>query len=325
MFIDEAVIHCKAGHGGNGCHAYERQPFKPKGRPDGGDGGRGGHIYIVPSPNIHTLADMAYRQHYRSERGMHGKGSHKKGKNGEDVFIAVPPGTVIYNDETEEIIADAVEAQKPILVASGGRGGRGNAALANPRDRNPEGAEGGRPGEEKRLRLVLKVLADVGLVGRPNAGKSTLLSRVSRARPKIADYPFTTTEPHLGIVAYGKNVSFVMADIPGLIEDSHKGKGLGIRFLRHIERTRVLAILIDSTTADPKAEAKILLNELAQYSETLAEKPTCFILTKNDLVAPDAPVKVPKDWFSISGVTGNGVDDVVKALGKLVEENRKGI
>ena len=169
------------------------------------------------------------------------------------------------------------------------------------------------------------MLADVGLVGRPNAGKSTLLSRVSHARPKIADYPFTTTEPHLGIVACGKNASFVMADIPGLIEDSHKGKGLGIRFLRHIERTRVLAILIDSSTDDPKAEAEILLNELAQYSEALVEKPKCFILTKNDLIAPDAPQTVPEGWLSISSVTGNGVDDAVNTLGRLVEENRREI
>ncbi|MGA2506510.1 MAG: Obg family GTPase CgtA [Chitinispirillaceae bacterium] len=324
MFIDEAVIHVKAGNGGNGCHAYERQPFKPKGKPDGGDGGRGGHIYIAASSQIHTLQDMAFKQHYKTERGMHGKGSSKTGKTAEDITIAVPVGTVIYDDETNRIIIDCVDEGKPFLVARGGRGGRGNKALANPKDKNPEAAEAGRPGEEKRLRLVLKVLADVGLVGRPNAGKSTFLSRISRARPKIADYPFTTTEPHLGIVPAGKShTSFVVADIPGLIEGSHKGKGLGIRFLRHIERTRVLAVLIDSTSADPETEAAILLNELSQYSASLAERPKCLILTKSDLLSPEKSLAVPAGWLSMSAVTGDNVETVVRKLAAMVEETRK--
>jgi GTPase len=326
MFIDEAVIHVKAGNGGNGCHAYERQPFKPKGKPDGGNGGRGGHIYMVASTHIHTLQDMAFKQHYKTERGMHGKGSSKTGKNGEDFSIAVPAGTVIYNDETKEIIADCIEENNPILVARGGRGGRGNKALVSLRDKNPEGAEQGRPGEEHRLRLVLKVLADVGLVGRPNAGKSTFLSRISRARPKIADYPFTTTEPHLGIVPAGKgHTSFVVADIPGLIEGSHKGKGLGIRFLRHIERTRVLAVLLDSTSADPEAEAKILLNELAQYSESLAERPRCLILTKSDLIPVENRGVLPAGWLSMSAVTGDNVENVVSSLAAMVEKAGKNL
>jgi GTP-binding protein len=325
MFIDEAVIHLKAGDGGNGCHAYERAIYKPKGRPDGGDGGRGGHIYLAGSAQIHTLQDMAFKQHYRAERGMHGKGSNKTGKNGKDVTITVPLGTVIIDDATRETIADCIEDSKPFIIARGGRGGRGNASLVSPKNRNPETVEPGRPGEEKKVRLVLKVLADVGLVGRPNAGKSTFLSRVSRAQPKIADYPFTTTEPHLGIVTSGQGYSsFVMADIPGLIEDSHKGKGLGIRFLRHIERTRVLAFLIDATSKDPLAEAEVLQSELRQYSHSLAEKPACFILTKTDLLLPEQLPPIPREWLAMSAVTGDGVAPVIQRLAALVDEVRTG-
>jgi GTPase len=324
MFIDEAVIHIKAGDGGNGCHAYERAIYKPKGRPDGGDGGRGGHIYIAGSAQIHTLQDMAFKQHYRAERGMHGKGSNKTGKNGQDVTITVPLGTIITDNATNEMLTDCVEEGKPFIAACGGRGGRGNASLANPKNRNPETVERGKPGEEKKIRLILKVLADVGLVGKPNAGKSTFLASVSRARPKIADYPFTTLEPHLGIVSTGQGYSsFVMADIPGLIEDSHKGKGLGIRFLRHIERTRVLALLIDATTQDPRAEADMLLHELREYSPDLAQKPACFILSKTDLIPSEEPLRIPQGWLSMSAVTGKGVSAVINRLSTLVNEARK--
>jgi GTP-binding protein len=319
MFIDEAVIHFIAGDGGNGCHAHERQPYCPNGRPDGGDGGRGGHIFLMGSAQMHTLQDMAYRQTFKTDRGMHGKGSHKKGKSAEDLILEVPLGTMIYDNETNELIVDCIENGKKILIAEGGRGGRGNASLACRMNPNPESAEKGKPGEDKTLRLVLKVLADVGLVGRPNAGKSTLLSRISHARPKIADYPFTTTEPHLGIVPTGKGHTFmVVADIPGLIEDSHKGKGLGIRFLRHIERTRVLTILIEATAEDPQKEADILLNELAQYSESLANKPKLFILSKNDLIPDDMPVVVPEGWLTISAVSGKGIDQAVRKLADIV-------
>lgn len=324
MFVDEAIIHVKAGDGGNGCHAYERQPFKPKGRPDGGDGGRGGHISVVASTQIHTLQDMAYRQQFRTTRGMHGKGSSKTGKNGEDIVIEVPAGTVIYDEETGRIIADCIEPGVPILIAKGGRGGRGNRALASAKDRNPEMAEAGKPGEEKRLRLTLKVLADIGLVGRPNAGKSTFLSRISHARPKIADYPFTTTAPNLGIVQ-GKNgaESFVVADIPGLIEGSNTGKGLGIRFLRHIERTRALAILIDGASPHPDEDAAMLLHELSLYSQLLAEKPRCMILTKSDLFPPDNPPAPPEGWLTMSAVTGANVDGVVSTLSRMVKKARE--
>lgn len=323
MFIDEAVIHFIAGGGGNGCHAHERQPYCPNGRPDGGDGGRGGHIYLMGSAQLHTLQDIAYRQTFKTDRGMHGKGSHKKGKMGKDMVLEVPLGTMVYDNETDELIVDCIENGKKILVAQGGRGGRGNASLASKKDPNPESAESGKPGEEKKLRLVLKVLADVGLVGRPNAGKSTLLSRISHARPKIADYPFTTTEPHLGIVPTGNGHTFiVVADIPGLIEDSHKGKGLGIRFLRHIERTRVLTILIEATNDDPQKEADILLNELSHYSESLAKKPKLFIISKNDLIPEDMPITIPDGWLSISAVTGKGLDVAVRKLTAMVTEAR---
>jgi GTP-binding protein len=324
MFIDEAVIHVKAGNGGNGCHAYERQPFTPRGRPAGGSGGRGGHIYLAASRSIHTLRDMAYRQHYTTERGMHGRGSLKTGKDGEDLTIDIPMGTVVYDDGTGGVIADCINEGESVLAARGGRGGRGNAALVSPKNRNPETAEHGRPGEEKRLRLVLKVLADVGLVGRPNAGKSTFLSRISRARPKIADYPFTTTEPHLGIVPAVKGrPSFVVADIPGLIEGSHEGRGLGIRFLRHIERTRVLAVLIDAASPDPEEEAGILLNELVRYSAPLAERPRCMILTKSDLIPKEKPAAVPRGWLAMSAVTGENVETVVGRLAEMVGQTGK--
>ncbi|HEX3018851.1 MAG TPA: GTPase ObgE [Chitinispirillaceae bacterium] len=324
MFIDETTIYVKAGDGGNGCFAYERQKYKPKGRPDGGDGGRGGHIYVSGSRQIHTLQDIAYHQHYKAERGAHGKGSNKTGKNGEDITIKVPLGTIIYDKDSGDIIIDCLEEDTPFLVARGGRGGRGNGALASPRNPNPEHSEPGKPGEEKNLRFVLKILADVGLVGRPNAGKSTFLSKISQARPKIADYPFTTTEPHLGIVKMedGRN-TFVVADIPGLIEDCHKGKGLGIRFLRHIERTKTLAILVEASSENPIADAEILLNELSHYSQQLAEKPKCYILTKTDLLSSDSRIDLPSEWLSMSAVTGEGIDTVLIKLSDMVNSAKE--
>lgn len=321
MFIDETTINVKAGDGGNGCFAYQRLKYIPKGRPDGGDGGRGGHIYIKGSSQIHTLQDTAYHQHYKAERGDHGKGSDKFGKNGQDITIDVPLGTVIYDKDTGDLIVDCLQEGVPVLVARGGKGGRGNGSIASPRNPNPERCEPGKPGEEKNLRLVLKILADVGLVGRPNSGKSTLLSKISHAKPKIADYPFTTTEPNLGIVRIpGGYSSFVVADIPGLIEDCHKGKGLGIRFLRHIERTKILAILVESTSENPIADANVLLSELAHYSEDLAAKPKCFILTKNDLLSSDLDLKIPEGWFCMSAVTGDGLQNVLLKLSELVSK-----
>lgn len=320
MFIDETVISVKAGDGGNGCFAYCREKYKPKGKPNGGNGGRGGHIYITGSVHVHTLLDISYHRSYKADRGEHGKGSNKYGKKGKDVIIPVPLGTIITNDDNGEILYDCEKPDKKVTIARGGRGGRGNASLVNRKNPNPDHAEYGKSGEEKKLRLVLKVLADVGLVGRPNAGKSTFLSVISHAHPKIADYPFTTTEPYLGIVKLSDEFdSFVVADIPGLIEGSYKGKGLGIRFLKHIERTRIIALMIEATSEDPEAEAEILINELKQYSPVLAEKPKCFILSKTDLL-PEESIKNIPEWFLLSSVTKAGVQEVIHEFKRLLEK-----
>lgn len=321
MFIDETTIEIKAGDGGNGCHSYERLKYKPRGKPDGGDGGRGGHVYFIGSSQMHTLQDVAYKRHYKAGRGVHGKGKNMTGHRGTDVYITVPLGTIVHDSETDAILVDCLAEGKKELVARGGRGGRGNCSLATPRNPNPERCEAGAPGEEKRVRLVLKMLADVGLVGRPNAGKSTFLSRVSKARPKIADYPFTTTKPHLGIVSSKRGYeSFVVADIPGIIEECHTGKGLGIRFLRHIERTRTLAFLIEATSADPQADAAVLLAELAQYSSSLVEKPHLFVLTKKDICENPEEITVPEGWHFISSVTGEGVDALISQLHRMMKD-----
>ncbi|MFP4416550.1 MAG: Obg family GTPase CgtA [Chitinivibrionales bacterium] len=318
MFIDETVIRVKAGDGGNGCYAHDRQKYIPKGRPSGGSGGRGGHVIVEVSSQLHTLQDVAYHRSYKAERGAHGQGSQKTGRSGGDIILPVPLGTIIQDAETDEILLDCIHEGKKHIIARGGRGGRGNFVLANPRNPNPERCEAGKPGESRKLRMVLKVLADVGLVGRPNAGKSTFLSRISRAHPKIADYPFTTTAPNLGIVRINDYDTFVVADIPGLIEGSHEGKGLGIQFLKHIERTRVLAIMVESTAEDPLSDAQQLLNELTLYSPLLAEKPKCFILTKNDITAENC-ADCPEGWFSISAVTGEGVQKVLRAFKGLLD------
>ncbi len=319
MFIDEAVIKIKAGDGGNGCYSHHRMKYKPRGKPDGGNGGRGGNIIIEASQHVHTLQDVSYHHLYKAERGQHGKGSDKYGKHGSDIIIPVPAGTLLLDDATQQLLFDFVSVGDRFVAALGGRGGRGNAALITRNNPNPQHAEYGKPGEEKTLRLNLKVLADVGLVGRPNAGKSTFLSAVSKAHPKIADYPFTTTQPNLGIVKlHDQYESFVVADIPGLIEGSHEGKGLGIRFLKHIERTRVLAIMVESLAEDPEAEATLLINELKQYSPILAAKPKCFILTKSDLFLAEEQ-QLPTGWFSISSVQKEGLKETLSQLKNLLD------
>src|SRR5881394_1890011 len=285
MFIDEAKIRVKAGGGGNGCVAFRREKYVPRGGPSGGDGGKGGDIYMESSERHNTLVHFRFNPEYKAQRGRHGEGANKTGREGEDIILKVPVGTILYDDETGEKIHDFSQPDERIVVARGGRGGRGNARFATSTHQAPREHEDGRPGEERVYRLELKLLADVGLVGYPNVGKSTLISRISAARPKIADYPFTTLEPQLGVVSVDGDKTFVVADIPGLIEGAHLGHGLGIQFLRHIERTRVLLHLIDvsgTNERDPIDEFHAIDAELAEHNPDLPKKPKIVVATKMD-------------------------------------------
>src|SRR5436853_5307567 len=273
MFIDRVVVQVAAGTGGAGASSFRREKFVPKGGPDGGDGGTGGSVFVRADANLATLLDYRYRTEWKAERGQHGKGKNMTGKSGADLYLPVPPGTEVRDVATGELIGDVITNGDTLLVGKGGRGGRGNARFATPTHRSPREWEPGEYGEERRLELVLKLIADVGLLGEPNAGKSTLLSVVSAARPKIADYPFTTLEPQLGVVGLPDNRSFVMADIPGIIEGAHQGKGLGDRFLQHVERTRVLAYLLPLDDPDTQATYDLLRREAAAYDPALAAKP----------------------------------------------------
>ena len=326
MFIDYAKIDVKAGQGGSGCVSFRREKHVPHGGPDGGDGGDGGSIVVKAERNMHTLLDFRYKKFYKSGRGQHGMGSGKHGKNADNLLIKVPVGTVIKEMETGRVICDMVEDNQEFVVAKGGRGGRGNARFATPTNRAPREWEVGTPGEEKILELELKLLADIGLVGLPNAGKSTLLSVITAARPKIANYPFTTLQPNLGIVQYKNYQSFVVADIPGLIEGAHEGKGLGHQFLRHIERTRVLAFLIDISEENPAQTFKVLFNELAAFSPVIVKKPYIIVFTKTDLCPEPPKIKKfgkPKEVLKISAVTGQNIEqlkDSFYRLSALTEE-----
>jgi GTP-binding protein len=323
MFIDEAKITVKAGDGGHGCIAFRREKFVPRGGPSGGDGGNGGNIYIVTDSHENTLLKFRFNHTFRADRGRHGEGSNRHGKNGEDLEITVPVGTVVYDDETGDKLHDFTQPKERALIAQGGRGGHGNAHFASSVNRAPHKAQDGAFGEEKTLRLELKLLADVGLVGYPNVGKSTLISRISAARPKIADYPFTTLEPQLGVVSVDHR-SFVVADIPGLIEGAHLGHGLGIQFLKHIERTRVLLHLIDVSVEnerDPVEEFKAIDSELSEYNPDLAKKKQIVVAAKMD-VADAKKVQKLQRWckknnlelLQISSVTGDGLEGLKRSI-----------
>jgi GTP-binding protein len=329
QFLDEARILVKAGDGGNGCLAFRREKYVPRGGPSGGDGGRGGDVYLVAASQHNTLLQFSYNPEHKAERGRHGEGSNKTGADGQSIEIEVPVGTVVYDEATGERLVDMAEPGQRFLVARGGRGGRGNARFATSTHQAPTEHEPGRPGEEKRLRLELKLLADVGLVGSPNAGKSTLISRISAARPKIADYPFTTIEANLGVVQLSDFRNFVVADIPGLIEGAHLGAGLGIQFLRHIERTRLLVHLVDVSEPsgrDPVQDFETIMAELASFSEDLAKKPMIVAASKMDAAQDETRIASLRNlaaerglaYYEISSVTGQGIDALKFAMAERV-------
>ncbi len=328
MFVDRAVVRVAAGTGGSGASSFARFKYRPKGGPDGGDGGHGGSVWVVANPNLNTLLDYRYRTVWKAERGQHGKGKSRTGASADDIELPVPPGTVVRDTATGNVLGEAVRAGDRILVARGGRGGRGNARFATATHQAPREWEPGEEGQEREVELVLKLIADVGLVGEPNAGKSTLLSVISAARPRIADYPFTTLEPNLGVVGLSDSRSYVVADIPGIIEGAHEGKGLGLRFLQHIERTRVLAYLVSLDEPDPGAVFRRLRNEVHAYSAHLALKPFVLILTKRDLLPADAAVPQVDDdgaagQLAISSVAGTGLDALKEFLWRFVEAARR--
>lgn len=325
MFVDYAVVNVYAGAGGSGAEAWRREMGVARGGPAGGDGGRGGSVILRADSQLATLLDYSYQQHYRAERGEHGQGKNRTGRDGEDLVLRVPVGTVVRDAASGEVIGELVDDGVELVVARGGRGGRGNAAFATPTNRAPTHWEPGAEGEERRIALELKLIADVGLVGQPNAGKSTFLAAVSAATPKIADYPFTTLTPNLGVVKLSEQRSFVVADIPGIIEGAHEGRGLGLRFLRHIERTRTLAFLIACDSADPQAEYELLRREIAAYSAELATKPHCVILTKADLLPPDADpprIATAEAWaqYVVSAVSHRGIAELLEDLWSHVRD-----
>jgi len=339
MFIDEAKIRVKAGDGGNGCVAFRREKFVPRGGPSGGDGGKGGDVIMESSERHNTLIHFRFNPEYKAQRGRHGEGSNRTGREGEEVVLKVPVGTIVYDADTGEMVHDFSSPDERIVMARGGRGGRGNAQFATSTHQAPREAETGRPGEERSFRLELKLLADLGLVGYPNVGKSTLISRISAARPKIADYPFTTLQPNLGVVVVGKppeEKSFVVADIPGLIAGAHTGAGLGTQFLRHIERTRLLVHLVDVSDAsgrpDPVKDVEVIMGELESFGARLEEKPMIMVASKIDVASKDKLAKLKRhckkqglELFAISAVTGKGIDELKYAMAEKVEEVKESL
>src|SRR5690349_3045482 len=339
MFIDEAKITVKAGDGGHGGIAFRREKFVPRGGPSGGDGGNGGNVYLLSGVHENTLLKFRYNHTFRAERGRHGEGSNRHGRNGEDIEITIPVGTAVYDDETDEMLHDFIQPKERVLIAQGGRGGHGNAHFASSVNRAPHKAQDGASGEAKTLRLELRLLADVGLVGYPNVGKSTLISRISAARPKIADYPFTTLQPNLGVVAVGNQgdpdqVSFVVADIPGLIEGAHTGAGLGTQFLRHIERTRLLVHLVDvsdsSGRPDPLHDLEVIAGELKSFGAHLEDKPVLLAASKMDIANKEKLSNLRRyakkqglELYPISAATGEGVEQLKLAMSRRLEELRQ--
>ena len=338
MFADEAKISIKAGDGGNGCVAFRREKYVPRGGPSGGDGGNGGDVYIEANPHDNTLLRYRYNREFKAGRGGHGEGSNCHGKSAQDLVLKVPVGTVVFDANTGEQLFDLTQPGQRVLAARGGHGGRGNGNphFVRPWHQAPREHEDGRPGEERSLRLELKLLADVGLVGFPNAGKSTLISRISAARPKIAAYPFTTLEPHLGVVSAdpdatpGQGRTFVVADVPGLIEGAHEGAGLGTRFLKHLERTRLIAHLVDTSDAsdrDPIRDFEIIMHELAAFSPELAEKPMIVVATKLDATTDRAHLdelrefaaKRGLEFHAVSSATGDGIVELVRAMADALD------
>jgi GTP-binding protein len=333
-FIDEAEVRVEAGHGGNGCVSFRREKYIPKGGPDGGDGGNGGSVFLRVDEGINTLADFRYRRRFKAANGRGGAGQNMTGAAGGDLYIDVPPGTEVIDVDTEEKLGDLTEIGQTLMVARGGRGGRGNTRFKSSVNRAPRQSTPGQPGEARHLRFSLKLLADVGLLGAPNAGKSTLTRALSAARPKVADYPFTTLHPQLGVVRVDDDTSFVVADIPGLIEGAAQGAGLGIQFLRHLERNRLLLHLVDAgaapEAADPVDAVRTVAAELGQYSDRLAELPRWLVINKIDLIAPDereaalAAIVESIGWqgpvYAISAATGEGTQALCRDIARFLEE-----
>lgn len=330
MFYDQARIYVKGGDGGDGVVSFRREKYVPEGGPNGGDGGHGGNVVLAADPGLRTLVDFKYKRHYKADRGQHGQGKNKHGKNASDLIIKVPLGTVVRNADTGEVLADITSTGQQVVVARGGRGGRGNARFATAQNRVPTFAEKGEPGEELWLELELKLLADVGLIGFPNVGKSTLISRISAAKPKIAEYPFTTLVPNLGVVKLSEGSSFVVADIPGLIEGAHRGAGLGHDFLRHVERTRILVHVLDIAATEGRdvfQDFQTINRELEMYNPELASRPQLIAANKIDLPGADIHLRqlrerLEKEYeiFPISAVTGEGIDKLLWRLSELLQE-----
>lgn len=334
-FVDEVKIYARSGDGGAGCVSFRREKFIPYGGPDGGDGGKGGDVIVEASKTLSTLLDLKQRPHQKAERGRHGMGKDRHGASGDDLVIKVPVGTLVKDDETGDIIADLTADGERVVLLKGGRGGQGNARFATSTNRVPRFAQPGEPGQELRLRLELKLMADVGLLGFPSVGKSSLITKISAARPKIADYPFTTLKPHLGVVAYKNFRSFVVADIPGIIEGAHEGAGLGHRFLRHVERTRLLLHLLDpcrTHDSDPIKDYETLNRELELFCNELVDRPQIIVVNKTDL--PDVTALLPiieeyfrergRAVFPISAVTGDGIPELLDEIARYLWREEEG-